>query len=207
MSKLTIRLTKNKEGEIKEQHIYNEDNLLIFYFLAQRNFWIKYYYDNDNRLIRNIDSNNMGVTLEYNKNIITKFSNGQKYGIYEYNNGNCTKKIIPVSDDYSYIRSYQYDDEGNNIYENHKCISDGHIETMAEIINIFDSKNNLISSYNMKTNNIKIYKYKYDDKNNIIEYVDNKNNIFNFEYDDKNRKIYAKNNTNKMETFYEYIEL
>lgn len=207
MSKLTIMLLKNG-GELKEQSVYNEDNLLIFNLLLQTNYWKKYYYDKNNKLIKTIDSNNTEINIRYDKNIKTTFINGEEYEIVEYgDNGNRIKTITHVADDCDRIRIYQYDDKNNNIYEKHKFVfKDGRvIDNVSVICNVFDTKNNMVTSTNTVKNTMTTYKY--DDKNNLIERKDNDNTILKYEYDGKDRKIYVKNIINKEELFYEYIEL
>lgn len=207
MSKLTIVLTKNKEGGLKEQKIYNDNNLLLFHILPKANFWERYEYDND-KLIKTINSNNITSVVTYNKNSKIIFTDGKESVVIEYDeNGNCIKSIVHAANDCVNISTYEYDENNNSIHEHTELVYVTHDEKIeiSNICNIYDNRNNLITSTNTVNNNLNTYEY--DKNNNLIKYNKNNNTVCVHEYDDKNRRIHSINKIENIETFYEYIEL
>jgi hypothetical protein len=89
-------------------------------------------------------------------------------------------------ENYKMINKYKYiyDENGNvvseiEIYQNE--------ENLVTYKNKYDKNNNLIECINITSNSKKTYKY--DDENNIIEYLNNDNKTV-YKYDDNNNKIY-----------------
>lgn len=167
-----------------------------------------YTYDNKGHLLTKKRSYNEFIDEEYkydeNGNKIVFIKRNDEYtspNIYYYEYNDKGKLVKITMRDNRAVALFDYDENGNMIYEYNPFEEDSN-GYIREYIYEYDDKNRVVCIIDNKNNEIKL---NYDEKGNLIEklYHDSYYNRY-FEYDDNNRLLTEKNGNNDIELSYKY---